>query len=123
MTKNRIATAIAFFLMFAMAVSLFALPTAVAQTGDSKKTYAYIGAIPNPAGVGQEVLLHVGITHELASVEMGWDGLSVTIEKPDGTTETISNIRTDATGGTGKVYTPNIAGTYYLQTHFPVPAG
>jgi hypothetical protein len=119
MTRNRIATAIAFFLMFAMAVSLFALPTAFAQTGDSKKTYAYIGAIPNPAGVGQEVLLHVGITHELASVEMGWDGLSVTIEKPDGTTETISNIRTDATGGTGKVYTPNIAGTYYLQTHFP----
>jgi hypothetical protein len=44
--------------------------TTTAQDADAKKTYAYIGAIPNPAGVGQEVLLHVGITQELQSVEM-----------------------------------------------------
>jgi outer membrane protein assembly factor BamB len=50
---------------------------------------------------------------------MGWDGLSVTVTKPDGTTETISNIRTDATGGTGVVYVPTVAGNYTLQTHFP----
>jgi outer membrane protein assembly factor BamB len=110
-------TAVSLFLLFAMAISLVALPTATAQ--DTRKTYAFIGAMPNPVGVGQEVLLHVGITHPLASALYGWDGLSITITKPDGTTETISNIRTDSTGGTGRVYVPTMAGNYTLQTHFP----
>ncbi|MGE5556154.1 MAG: PQQ-binding-like beta-propeller repeat protein [Methanocella sp.] len=83
------------------------------------KSYAYIGAMPNPVGVGQETLLHIGITQQLSLVSMGWDGLSVTIEKPDGTTETISNIRTDSTGGTGRVFIPTMVGNYTIQTHFP----
>jgi len=84
-----------------------------------EKTFAYIGATPNPIGVNQEVLLHVGITHQLGGVQYGWEGLSATITKPDGTTETISNIRTDSTGGTGVIYVPTMAGNYTLQTHFP----
>jgi len=84
-----------------------------------RKTYAFIGALPNPVGVGQEVLLHIGITQPLSNVRMGWEGLSVTITRPDGTTETISGIRTDATGGTGRVYVPTMVGNYTLQTHFP----
>ncbi|MEM4733342.1 MAG: hypothetical protein QXD70_02310 [Candidatus Bathyarchaeia archaeon] len=104
-------------LTLAIAVSLIVLPAVNAQA--TMQTYAYIGAVPNPVGVGQEVLLHVGITKELYSSEMGWEGLSVTITKPDGTTETISNIRTDATGGTGVVYVPTMVGNYTLQSHFP----
>ena len=50
---------------------------------------------------------------------MGWEGLSVTIVRPDGQTDTISNIRTDSTGGTGRNYVPTMVGTYQLQTHFP----
>jgi hypothetical protein len=84
-----------------------------------RKSFAYIGALPNPAGVGQEVLLHVGIFQPLQNFVMGWEGLSVTITKPDGTTDTISNIRTDSTGGTGRVYVPDEAGIYTLQSHFP----
>ena len=117
MKKNKIAIAFSILMMLAMAISLVDLPGARAQ--DEKKTYAYIGAIPNPAGVGQEVLLHVGITQELQSVEMGWEDLSITIEQPDGTTETIGNIKTDATGGTGRTFTPTEEGIYYIQSHFP----
>jgi hypothetical protein len=84
-----------------------------------RPTFAYLGVIPNPVGVNQPVLLHVGITLGLRSVKMGWEGLSVTIEKPDGTTETVSNIRTDSTGGTGVAWTPTMVGTYTLQSHFP----
>ena len=105
------------FLIIAMSVSLFALPIAGAQA--TKKTYAYIGATPNPIGVGQEVLIHVGITDMHASDAYGWEGLTVTIEKPDGKTETLGPFRTDSTGGTGTIYVPTIVGTYYLQTHFP----
>jgi len=82
-------------------------------------TYAFIGALPNPVGVEQEVLLHIGITAQLNAVAQSWEGLSVTIERPDGKTETISDVTTDSTGGTGRIYIPDIEGTYYLQTHFP----
>ena len=115
--KNKV-TAIALFLLFAINVTLMAIPPADAQ-GGTMATYPYIGALPNPVGVGQEVLLHIGITKELYSSEMGWEGLSITITKPDGTTETISNIRTDSTGGTGRVFVPTMPGNYTLQGHFP----
>ncbi len=114
------ATLISLLLITSMATSLIALPDVTAQTSQSSlKTYAFIGATPNPVGVGQEVLLHIGITRELTNVAMGYDGLSVTITKPDGTTEMLSNIRTDSTGGTGRIFVPNIVGNYTLQTHFP----
>lgn len=83
------------------------------------QTYAFIGATPNPVGVGTPTLIDVGITQQLQSVYMGWEGMSITINKPDGTTETLSNIKTDSTGGTGVVYTPTIIGNYTLQAHFP----
>jgi len=124
MPKNKATTTIVMLLMFAMAVSLFALPTATAQ--GTWKTYAFIGAMPNPVGVGQETLLHIGITRELASALYGWEGLTVEVTRPDGTTETLGPFRTDSTGGTGYVYVPTMAGNYTLQTHFPeqvIPPG
>jgi hypothetical protein len=110
-------TIITLILMSTMLTPFFAIPPASADS--SMDTYAFIGATPNPVGVGQEVLLHIGITLQLTNVAMGWDGLSVTITKPDNTVETLSNIRTDSTGGTGRTYTPNMIGNYTLQSHFP----
>ena len=116
--KNKTtAIMISIFLMLVMTTSLVALPVAKAQT--DMKTYAYIGAVPNPAGVGQDVLLHVGITTPLSSFGQGWEDMSVTIEKPDATTQTLTSIRTDSTGGTGVTFTPDQEGIYKLQTHFP----
>jgi outer membrane protein assembly factor BamB len=103
--------------MFAMAVSLVALPTANAQY--TKKTYPYVGAMPNPVGVGQEVLIHLGISDPTVHPQEGWEGLTVTVERPDGKTDTLGPFKTDTTGGTGTVYVPTMAGTFYLQTHFP----
>jgi hypothetical protein len=117
MTKNKTAITIALILVFAMATSFVALPTTNAAA--TKKTYAYIGAMPNPVGVNQEVLFHVGISDQSAHPQEGWEGLSITIERPDGVVDTISGIKTDTTGGTGRVYVPTMAGTYYVQTHFP----
>jgi len=111
------ATAVALFLLIAMAVSLVALPNATAA--DTWQTYAFIGATPNPVGVGQEVLLHVGIKHPLANTNEGWKGITVTVTRPDGHTETLGPYETDSTGGTGGTFTPTMAGNYTLQTHFP----
>ena len=82
-------------------------------------TYAYINAVPNPVGVGQEVLLHVGITQQLALDGQHWRDLTVTVTRPDNTTETLGPYTTDSTGGTGGTYTPATVGNYTLQTHFP----
>jgi len=117
-TKTTITT-IALVLTLTISTILVTFPVAIAQEPPTLQSYPFIGAIPNPVGVNQEVLLHVGITQQLSSAEMGWEGLSITITRPDGETEVISNIRTDSTGGTGRVYVPTMAGTYYLQAHFP----
>ncbi len=94
------------------------LPTAQAQTTE-KATHAFIGAIPNPVGVNQQVLLHVGITDYLLVESDGFEGLWVTIVDPEGIETTLEDIRTDSTGGTGVVFVPTKAGTYTLTTHFP----
>ncbi len=53
--ENKIATAIALFLMLTMAISLVALPVTVkAQAAPTMKTYAVVDAIPNPVGVGEK---------------------------------------------------------------------
>ena len=120
-TKSKIATTmITLLLVSTIAATLVALPTANAQaTYRTKKSYAVVGLLPNPVGVGEEVLIWVGITDYVQNPTDGWKGLSITIERPDGKTDTISDIKTDSTGATGKVYRPTVVGNYTVQTHFP----
>ncbi len=105
-------------LMFAISALIVAVPPATAQA-NTQVTYPFLGVVPNPVGVNQYILLHVGIFQQLSSVKMGWTDISITIERPDGQTDTISDIKTDSTGGTGRTYLPTQTGTYYLQAHFP----
>lgn len=104
-------------LLLAISAVAITLPTVNAQ--QTKASVAYLGAMPNPVGVNQQVLLHIGITESLASSEMGWEDMTVEVTRPDGTTETLGPYKTDSTGGTGDVYTPTMAGTYEMYTVFP----
>jgi len=96
---------------------LTVLPLTNAQT--TIQTYPYLGVIPNPVQVNQPVLFHIGISAQRTNVNEGWEGLSITITDPEGQVSTISNIRTDSTGGTGVQYTPTKLGTYECVGHFP----
>ncbi len=116
MAKNKILTILSLTLLMTMIIPLMAIQTSAAVT---MKTYPHIGAMPNPIGVGQETLLHVGISAQSAWPQVGWEGLTVTVTKPDNTTQTLGPFTTDTTGGTGTTYTPTMVGTYYLQTNFP----
>ncbi len=108
------------FLTLSIGLALVAyLPVSAQSTYRTKKTYAYIGATPNPVGVGQEVLLHVGITDYLLNTEDGFEDMTVTVTKPNDEIEILGPFRSDSTGGTGGNYIPDMAGTYYLQTNFP----
>jgi hypothetical protein len=107
-------------LILAMAMALFPLDAVKAQ--DTRTTHAYIGATPNPVGVGQETLLHIGIMEQLSVTQQKWEGLTVTVEH-NGETITLNNnghgFSTDSTGGTGYSFIPDEVGEYILQTHFP----
>ncbi|MDR0372224.1 MAG: PQQ-binding-like beta-propeller repeat protein [Nitrososphaerota archaeon] len=110
------------FLVTLLIISLtipLSLPLVKSAPVHHKATFAYIGATPNPLGVGQETLIHIGITDELELVQYGWQGLTITVTRPDNTTTTLGPFKTDATGGTGTVFIPDQIGTYYLQTNFP----
>ncbi|MCW4021853.1 MAG: PQQ-binding-like beta-propeller repeat protein [Candidatus Bathyarchaeota archaeon] len=121
MEKHKIKSVSIVFLILVLITSaiITIFPSVAAQGVYTKKTYSFIGATPNPVGVNQETLLHAGITDEMQTVEDGYEGITITVEKPNGETETLGPIRTDSTGGTGWIYIPDIPGTYYLQTNFP----
>jgi len=114
--KTKLST-IALILVLTASVMLVALPVTNAQ--ETRTTYAFVGANPNPVGVGQDVLLHFGITEPLNFATESWEGITVTVERPDGETDTLGPYATDSTGGTGDIYTPNMVGEYVLQSHFP----
>ncbi len=106
-------------LLLTFSAIIVVFPTVVAQESVTKQTYPYCNAIPNPAGVNQPVLLHIGIMHQLASYLYGWEGITVTVTDPQGNTETLGPFKTDSTGGTGTVFTPTQVGVYTLVTNFP----
>jgi len=116
--KIKIST-IALTLLLLTSAVIFTFSIAGAQEINEKTTYAYIGAIPDPVGVNQPLLLHVGISDYLAVTSHGWENLTVTVTDPQGNIETLGPFKTDSTGGTGTVYTPTMVGTYSFQTHFP----
>jgi PQQ enzyme repeat. len=86
-------------------------------------TYSFIAAAPNPVGLGQHLTLNfwVDLPPPTASVQYGdrWQNITVTITKPDGSTETLGPFTSDDTGGTFAIYNPTALGNYTFQMHFP----
>jgi len=116
LSKKTMTSAIAIFLISSMAITIFALPNAFAQ--NTVTSYPFIDAIPNPCGVNQQVLINYGAINYLNGENDGWN-VTITITKPDGTTETLTPPKTWSTGTAGITYVPDQLGTYYLQTIFP----
>ena len=121
-TKNK---KIAVSLILVLTLSIFAVLTTAPSANAAVvqiDTYAYMLLSPNPVGVNQQVL----VSYRIDKVRMGatdtaghFEGFSVTITKPDGTTELRANLDVDSTSGGWLMYTPTMTGTYKFQTHFP----
>jgi outer membrane protein assembly factor BamB len=121
-SKNTLIATVLIILMATSAVMQIS-PSANAQTTQyTKVVYPFCGATPNPVGVGQVIILHIGITDQVDWAlynGLGWQGITVTVTKPDNKTETLGPFTADTTGGTGATYIPDTVGTYYFQTNFP----
>ena len=107
----------ALILMISMTMTTFSLPST--KGASTMTTYAFIGATPNPNGVGQQTLFRFGITDQTASDLYSWTGITVTVTSPDGKITTLGPFKTDSTGGSWCYYTPTIVGNYTIQSHFP----
>ena len=84
--NQNIKQTLSLILLLSFAVSIVAvLPMTDAQTAPTKPTYAFISATPNPVGVGQETLLHIGITEATNDLLAMEADLTATVTKPDGT--------------------------------------
>ena len=106
---------IAILMILSFAVSIFALPNANAQSKTT--TYPFIDAIPSTIGVGQRTLINLGLLNFLNIDGDGWN-VTLTITKPDGTTEIVGPLKTWSTGTVGYSYVPEVNGTYYLECSF-----
>ena len=122
---NRLNSAATIALLLIMiSATFFAIaPTVNAATYD---TYVYITAAPNPAGVNQQLAVTVifpnvpPAQYPTDSPRYGyWENLTLTIIKPDGTTETKGPYRTAEAGTGWAPYTPTMTGTYQFKWSFP----
>ncbi|HLN44445.1 MAG TPA: PQQ-binding-like beta-propeller repeat protein [Candidatus Sulfotelmatobacter sp.] len=114
--KKSMSSTIALLLIVSMTITMLALPNVNAQS--TIKSYPLIDVIPNPCGINQRVLVNYGAINYLNAEDDGWN-VTITVTKPDGTTDTLTPPKTWSTGNAGVTYVPDQLGTYYFQTNFP----
>ncbi len=87
-------------------------------------THAFINVSPNPSGINQPALIVVWLERVIqgASItnDIRFEGYTLEITKPDGTTVNVNwPIVTDTTSSAFTVYVPDQVGTYNLEFNFP----
>ena len=86
-------------------------------------TYAYLSVAPNPVGVNQEVTIMMWLDKidPTASGPQGsrFGNFTVTITKPNESTETLGPFTSDPASFAYTLYTPDQIGTYTLEFNFP----
>ncbi len=122
--KNKTLVILALILILTMATSVIFVSTAYAHTPPQNiQTFAYLTAAPNPIGVGQNVIIYMWLDKAppTASGAYGdrWKGFSLSITKPDGTTETKGPYTSDPVGFAWIIYVPTEVGQYQLKFDFP----
>jgi len=115
---------IALLLTFSMTASMMLIPNASAHTPPWKiQLFAFINVAPNPAGIGQTVTVGFWLNEPpmTAGTIYGdrFQGMTVKVTKPDGTTQTLGPFTSDDTGGTSAHYTPTALGNYSFQMFYP----
>lgn len=117
-SNTKIST-IALILLLTLSAIVISLPLATAQPGTTWNTWSICTVTPDVVGVNQPVLVAMGVTRQTAWPQAGWSGITVSVVRPDGTSEILGPFMTDTTGLTGAIYTPTQVGTYTFQSRFP----
>lgn len=121
----RFLAVVAVFLVLTLGASLTLLPNADAHSPPwTIISYAYISVSPNPVGVGQTVAVLMWADYPLPGSSMNNDirrhDYTLTITKPDSTTETKKwDVITDTTGVQYFQYVPDQTGNYTFFFQYP----
>jgi len=100
-----------------VAASFTSLPFASAET--QRQVYAFLSVGPNPVGVAQTVTILV-FTQPLPTTSMDrFYNLTVTLTKPDSTTQVFGPETSGPLGNYVWYYTPTDVGTYKFVFNFP----
>ncbi len=118
-TKTRNKTFATLTLVLTLVISIFmaGIPAMTAQANDVT-TYAYLSIAPNPIGVNQQFTVITWVQPLPPTGDFVYHGLTVTITKPDGNTETVGPLDTSTIASQFFVYTPDMVGTYEFQMSY-----
>ena len=109
-----------------LSVSLTVLMTVNAQTNPVSyfDTYCYVIATPNPVGVNQQTYIQFRID-KVSPTTQGqeggdhFEGFTVDIQMPDGSSETYGPFNADSTSGSWYIFYPTMIGDHKIQANFP----
>jgi hypothetical protein len=112
------------FMILAISITILAMPTTSAHTPPQNvKTYAFVTASPNPAGVGQQVLIVFWLNWvpPTAGGTTGdrWQGFKIDVTKPNGDVDHLGPFVSDPVGSAWTSYTPTEIGEYKVYFSFP----
>jgi hypothetical protein len=115
---------VALILILAAGTMFAIVPAATAHTPPiSIPTYAYLSVSPNPTGINEavSVIMWMDKYPPTANGQYGdrWQGMTVTVTTPDGSTQTLGPFTSDPVGDAVTSYTPDKLGTYSFVFNFP----
>ncbi|MCL2359274.1 MAG: PQQ-like beta-propeller repeat protein [Nitrososphaerota archaeon] len=121
-SKKALTACIAALLIITVSASAFALPALARNPPVDVKTYAYVTASPNPAGVGEQVNLvfWLNLPPPSAAGNTGdrWSNFTVSVTRPDGTIDNLGTFVSDPVGSAWTSYTPTELGVYNVTFRF-----
>ena len=122
--RNKTLSAIILILMLTVSAIMASMPTAKAHTPAWQiPNWIYVSESPTPVGVNQPVIIFWWMDKILptSNGQYGdrYTNISITLTKPDGTTQVWANNTGDPVGGSYVTFTPTTIGTYYIQASFP----
>ncbi|NLE03172.1 MAG: hypothetical protein GX638_00015, partial [Crenarchaeota archaeon] len=122
-SKTKCFFSIVLVVLLAFSVLVVSLPLVTAQEVNATfPTHAFLAVNPDPVGVDQSVTvifwLDSAPPQNLGAEYYGWKDLSVTITKPDGSTENKGPFESDSLGSGYFIYTPTSVGKYTFQLSY-----
>jgi len=123
--KKEIEKSLAVFILILIlaipAIALMPLQTNAQQSSATLASNTYLVVSPNPIGVDQTVNIMFWLDNSPPQIYSdhyyGWN-YTLSITKPDGTTETQGPYESDPVGGCFMAYTPALTGVYKFQATF-----
>ena len=99
-----------------LSLSLLSVLSGVSTVyGAAQETRAFLSLNPNPVGVNQPVDVTAILQPIPPLATDKFSGMTITITKPDGTTETVGPLTSSPIGSQYFVYTPTMVGTYRFK--------